>query len=68
MNQDKCDLSAFFELCAVAAVGSMREGISNAYSLIKNMREFGFSGDIYPINPNLKKNGDVFGLKIYQRY
>lgn len=68
MNQNfsKSDISAFFEPCAVAAVGSMREGIGNAYSLIKNMREFGYSGDIYPINPNPNTNGDVFGLKVYK--
>ena len=59
------DLQAFFQPAGVAVIGSLREVMGTAYGVIKNMRRFGFSGAIYPINPNPSKYGDVFGSKVY---
>jgi acyl-CoA synthetase (NDP forming) len=59
------DMQAFFEPVAVAAIGSLREVTGTAYWMIKNMRHFGFSGPIYPINPNPSDYVEVFGSKVY---
>jgi acyl-CoA synthetase (NDP forming) len=56
------DLSRFFEPEAVAVFGSMQSRSGTAYGVIKNMRDFGFSGKIYPINPSSTK---VLGLNVY---
>ena len=58
-------LAAFFEPSAVAVIGSLREVMGTAYGVIKNMRHFGFSGAIYPINPNPANYGEVFGSRVY---
>lgn len=58
-------LAAFFEPDAVAVFGSLREVMGTAYGVIKNMRQFGFSGVIYPINPAPSNYGEVFGSKVY---
>ena len=59
------DLQAFFQPAGVAVIGSLREVMGTAYGVIKNMRRFGFSGAIYPINPDPSKYGEVFGSKVY---
>jgi acetyltransferase len=59
------DLKSFFEPRAVAAIGSLREIPGTAYWVIKNMRQFGFSGAIYPINPNPSAYGVIFGCPVY---
>ena len=64
-SQSGSDMQAFFEPVAVAAIGSLREVTGTAYWMIKNMRHFGFSGPIYPINPNPSDYVEVFGSKVY---
>ena len=64
-SRNGSDLRAFFQPAGVAVIGSLREVMGTAYGVIKNMRRFGFSGAIYPINPNPSKYGDVFGSKVY---
>ncbi len=59
------DLSAFFDPAAVAVVGSLREVPGTAYWAIRNMRHFGFSGPVYPINPNPANYGEVLGSRVY---
>jgi acyl-CoA synthetase (NDP forming) len=63
--KDRNDLKSFFEPKAVAAVGSLREVPGTAYWVIKNMRQFGFSGPIYPINPNPSAYGKVLGSPVH---
>ena len=66
MNKgNRGDLSAFFDPAAVAVVGSLREVPGTAYWAIRNMRHFGFSGPVYPINPNPANYGEVFGSPVY---
>ncbi len=59
------NLQAFFQPAGVAVIGSLREVMGTAYGVIKNMRRFGFSGNIYPINPDPSKYREVFGSKVY---
>jgi acyl-CoA synthetase (NDP forming) len=56
------DIKAFFEPRAIAVVGSMREWGGLGYTAIKNMRQFNFTGRVYPVNPSYK---EVLGLKVY---
>jgi len=56
------DLRAFFEPGSVAVIGSLREGGGLGYTVVKNMRQFNFTGRIYPINPSVN---ETFGLKVY---
>jgi acyl-CoA synthetase (NDP forming) len=58
-------LNAFFDPGSVAVFGSLREIPGTAYWVVRNMLHFGFRGDIYPINPNHSKYGEVLGLKSY---
>ncbi|MBN2098130.1 MAG: CoA-binding protein [Dehalococcoidia bacterium] len=66
MNEtSRSDLNAFFDPCNVAVFGSLREIPGTAYWVVRNMLHFGFRGDIYPINPDPSKYGEVLGLKSY---
>lgn len=64
-SRNGSDLQAFFQPAGVAVIGSLREVMGTAYGVIKNMRLFGFSGAIYPINPNPSRYGEVFGLEVF---
>jgi len=55
-------ISAFFEPRSVAVVGSLKEGWGGAYGVMKNMRHFGWTGAIYPINPTYS---EVMGIRAY---
>ncbi len=63
--ESKNNITAFFEPESVAVFGSLREIMGTAYWVIHNMRQFGYSGPIYPINPNPSDYKDVFGLKVF---
>ena len=54
--------SYFFEPRSVAVIGALREGWFGGYVIIKNLRVFGFPGEIYPVNPRYDK---VLGLDVY---
>ncbi len=55
-------LRKFFHPQAVAVIGaSPREG-SIGFSLVRNLKNDGFPGPIYPINP---KHGEILGLPCY---
>ena len=54
--------SLFFEPKAVAVVGSLREGFFGGYVVVKSLLEAGYSGSIYPVNPNYP---EVVGIKSY---
>ncbi len=46
---------------AVAGVSSERPGVGHSY--IRALRDYGYRGDIYPVNPH---GGETLGLKIYR--
>ncbi|WP_456486321.1 acetate--CoA ligase family protein [Candidatus Alkanophaga liquidiphilum] len=54
--------SYFFEPRSVAVIGALREGWFGGYVIIKNLRVFGFPGEVYPVNPRYDK---VLGLDVY---
>ena len=58
------NLRAFFEPTSIAAIGSLREVVGTAYWLIRNLREFGYSGPIYPVNPDTSNYTEVFGSPV----
>lgn len=55
-------LRPFFEPNGVAVFGSLKEWMGLGYGVIRNMRDFGFTGKIYPINPSCN---EVLGLRTY---
>jgi len=61
-SQKKSDLQRFFEPRSVAVVGSLREEWGEGYRVIKNLLHFGFTGNIYPVNPSYSQ---VLGIKAY---
>jgi len=56
-------LNKLFMPRSVAVVGASREEGKVGHSVVKNLVEHGFSGDIYPVNP---KAPDVMGRKCYK--
>jgi acyl-CoA synthetase (NDP forming) len=61
-DNEKSNLSLFFEPKSVAVIGSMREGYFGGYVVIKTLLNAGFKGKIFPVNPSYQK---VVGLKVY---
>jgi len=55
-------LRPFYEPRGVAVVGSLKDVRGEAYTSIRNMLHFGFSGNIYPINPGYS---EVMGIRAY---
>ncbi|MCL5966057.1 MAG: acetate--CoA ligase family protein [Deltaproteobacteria bacterium] len=56
-------LDALFKPRAVAIVGASTKELSIGNVIIKNLQEYGYKGEIYPINPNAP---DVRGIKAYK--
>jgi len=56
------DLGLFFEPRSVAVFGSLRQGDGEGYVVIDNMLKFGFTGNIYPVNPSYSQ---VLGIRAY---
>jgi acetyl coenzyme A synthetase (ADP forming)-like protein len=55
-------LESFFEPQSVAIVGASRDPEKLGYAVLFNLREGGFSGDLYPVNP---KADEILDLKAY---
>lgn len=55
-------LEKFFSPRAIAVVGASREPEKVGHSLIRNLIETGFKGEIYPVNP---KTDNILGKKCY---
>jgi acetyl coenzyme A synthetase (ADP forming)-like protein len=47
---------------AVAVIGASRDSDKLGYSILSNIIQYGFSGDVYPIN---RKADEILGLKCY---
>jgi len=60
------NLRAFFEPASIAAIGSLREMVGTAYWLIRNLRDFGYSGRVFPVNPDTSKYAEVLGSPVYE--
>ncbi|MBW1916645.1 MAG: acetate--CoA ligase family protein [Deltaproteobacteria bacterium] len=53
---------AFFQPEAVAVIGASRDPVKIGYAIVENLKQCGFPGRIYPINP---QPGEILGLKTY---
>lgn len=58
------DLDRMFNASSIAVVGASSEPGKVGYSVIKNVVDGGYHGEIYPINPN-RTGEEIFGLKYY---
>jgi acyl-CoA synthetase (NDP forming) len=56
-------LRPFLEPKRIAIVGVSRTPDRPGYMIIKNLKDFGFAGEIYPVNPG---GGVEWGVKIYK--
>ena len=52
----------FMEPKSVALIGISRESGPGSFNIMENMVRFGFSGKIFPVNPN---TSDILGEKTY---
>ena len=52
-------LEALFKPQSIAVVGASTNPTKLGYSVLDNLVKYGFSGDIYPINP---KAPEILGL------
>ncbi|MEZ0394437.1 MAG: acetate--CoA ligase alpha subunit [Desulfurococcaceae archaeon] len=55
-------LAALFRPRSVAVIGASREPNKIGHIILKNLKEYGYKGRIYPINPNAT---EIEGLKAY---
>jgi acetyltransferase len=55
-------LTPFFEPRGVAIIGASSSPDKLSYGILKNMTLYGYSGQIYPVNP---KADEILGLKSY---
>ena len=55
-------LESFFEPQSVAIVGASRDPEKLGYAVLANLKEGGYSGDLYPVNP---KADEILDLQAY---
>lgn len=55
-------LEYFFNPQGVAVIGASGDPAKLSYGVVKNLKEHGYTGPIYPINP---KGGEILGLRVY---
>jgi len=56
-------LEAFFKPKSIAVIGASREKEKVGHRIFRNLVNFGFSGNLYPINPHAEK---ILGFKCYR--
>ena len=56
-------LDALFRPKSVAVIGASAKELNVGNRIIKNLVDFGFKGDIYPINP---KVDEIRGVRAYK--
>ena len=52
----------FMEPKSVALIGISRKSGPGSFNLMETMSNFGYTGEIYPVNPNA---GEILGKKSY---
>lgn len=55
-------LEMFFKPKSVAVIGASREEGKVGHNILKNIIQYGYKGEIYPVNP---KADEILGLKCY---
>jgi len=61
LRKDRLDL--FMNPRSVAIIGASRKSGPGSFNLIENMRAFGYTGKIFPVNPQAD---EILGLKAYK--
>jgi len=61
-NNQKKDLSIFFDPKSIAIIGSLRDPWSGGRALSNNLYDWGYQGKVYFVNPSYK---EVDGVEIY---
>jgi len=56
------DMNLLFEPRAVAVIGASAKPGKIGYSVVRNIKQGGFRGRIYPVNP---QGGEILGNKVY---
>jgi acetate---CoA ligase (ADP-forming) len=57
------DIKYLFEPRSVAIIGASRDPSKIGYKFVQNINASGFSGKIYPVNP---EGGEILGHKVYK--
>ncbi|MFP4001459.1 MAG: acetate--CoA ligase family protein [Candidatus Natronoplasma sp.] len=57
------DLEGLFDPESIAVIGASRKEGKIGYTLLKNIKESGYKGEVYPVNP---KGREVLGEEIYE--
>ncbi len=55
-------LELFFHPRGVAIIGASSNPTKLSHGVVRNLKEHGYQGAIYPVNP---KGGEILGLKVY---
>jgi len=55
-------LELFFHPRGVAVIGASSNPDKLSHGVVRNLKEHGYPGEIYPVNP---KGGEILGLKVY---
>jgi acetate---CoA ligase (ADP-forming) len=55
-------LSSFFNAQGVALVGASASSTKLSYGILRNLLQYGYSGQIYPVNP---KADEILGLRAF---
>ena len=61
-DMDVGDISFFFDAKSIAIIGASRNFMKPGGRIVYNLRTLGFSGRIYPVNPNAD---EILGYKCY---
>jgi len=56
-------LELFFNPQGVAVIGASNDPTKLSYGVVRNLKEHGYQGPVYPVNP---KGGEILGLKVYR--
>ncbi|MEM0086477.1 MAG: CoA-binding protein, partial [Zestosphaera sp.] len=55
-------LEALFKPGSIAVVGASRQPGKIGYEILRNIKEYGYGGKVYPVNPQAK---EILGFKVY---
>ena len=61
-SSEKAMLESFFSPQSVAVIGASRDPAKLGYAVLANLKDGGFSGRLYPVNP---KADEILGLDAY---
>jgi len=60
----KTNLRYLFEPRNVAVIGASAQSGKSGFNIVRNLREWGFKGKIFPVNPN---SSEILGVKTYPK-